>query len=68
MTLLCGGNEPPRQMVLDWFNRELDSFELQEFALNNTPLSTTQGIGIIDAAMCIADLPIEGEGHELREG
>jgi hypothetical protein len=68
MTLLCGGNEPPRQIVLDWFDREKDSFELQEFALCNSPLSTAQGIGIIDAAMCIADQPEEGKGHELRDG
>lgn len=68
MTLLCGGKEPPKQAVVDWFDKSKDSFALQEFAVNNTPLSAVQGIGVIDAAMCIADLPPEGEDHELREG
>jgi len=63
-TLLCGGKAPPRQMVLDWFNRELDSFELQEFALEHTPLKSAQGIAIIDAAVAIADQPQEGHDHD----
>jgi hypothetical protein len=64
LMLLCGGVRPPPQAVMDWFSEE-DSFDLQEFAINNTALPTAQGIAILDAARAVADGPVEGEGHEL---
>lgn len=65
-TLLCGGHEPPRRMVIDWFDERLDSVDLQDFACEFTPLETAQGIAIIDAAICIANQPVEGLNMETE--
>jgi hypothetical protein len=67
IALLCAGNRPPEQMVLDWFDDSKDSFDLQEFCLAHCPLVWTQGIVVIDAATALADEPGEGVGHEPRE-
>lgn len=65
--LLCAGKRPPDQMILDYFNDDLDSFELQEFCVAHCPLAWSQGIVVIDAALALADEPAEGVGHEPRQ-
>lgn len=66
LELLCDGKRPLDQMILDYFNDDLDSFELQEFCVANCPLAWSQGIVVIEAAMGMADEPAEGVGHEPR--
>jgi hypothetical protein len=64
LTLLCGGTEPPREMVHEWERGSGE--ELQDWAANNTKIRWAQGIGTIEAAQVMADTPEEGQGHELR--
>lgn len=66
LALLCAGNRPTDQMIIDYFNNDLDSFELQEFCIEHCPLVWAQGIVVIDAALTLADEPAEGVGHEPR--
>lgn len=66
LQLLCAGKRPPDQMILDYFNDDLDSFDLQEFCVENCPLVWSQGIVVIEAALILADDPAEGVGHEPR--
>lgn len=65
LTLLCGGNEPPREMVHEWETGEGE--DLQDWAANHTKLPWAQGIGTIEAAQVLADNPEEGMGHQLRD-
>lgn len=63
MQLLCGGMRPEDRIVQDWFNGELDSAELQNFASTHGP-SWGQGCVLIDAAYLMANTPEEGEDHK----
>lgn len=71
LALLCGGNRPDEALVIDYFDD--DGFELQDWAINHTSLPWTTGIGVIEAAMALAETPIEGIGegrgpeHQTRE-
>lgn len=62
MELLCSGKRPPDSMIRDWFDRGMDSFELQEWGVANGP-DWAQGIAMIDAATTLAKSPQEGVGH-----
>lgn len=58
---------PPAEVVSSWLNS--DSEALQDWVgMNARPLIRphTMSIAIIEAAMLMADQPVEGEGHELR--
>lgn len=63
---LCGGNRPPDRMMLEYLDKHSDSFELQEFCIEHTLLGWAQGIVVIDAALTLADEPVEGVEHEGR--
>jgi hypothetical protein len=66
LEVLCG-TRPPRDIVRSWLNS--DCVALQDWVgIRGRPvlLSHTQNIAIIEAAMLMADQPVEGEGHELR--
>lgn len=67
IAIMCGGNTPPLQMCLDWMDKDADSVELQEWAINHAALPWAQGIGILDAASVLADHPMEGFGHLPEE-
>ncbi len=65
LEVLCG-TRPPRGIVLSWLNS--DCVALQDWiGIRGRPiLQHTKNIAIIEAAMLLADQPVEGEGHELR--
>jgi hypothetical protein len=65
MQRLCGGQRPTDAMLLDWLDPTLESVDLQEFAIEHGP-EWAQGIAVIDAALGLADDPIEGVAHEMR--
>lgn len=65
LTLLCGGNQPPREMAHEWETGVGE--DLQDWAASHTKLPWAQGIGTIEAAQLMADTPEEGMGHELRD-
>lgn len=64
MALLCAGNRPPDEMMTAWLDVDRDDSRLQEFACANGPV-WAQGLGVIDAAMTLADQPTEGVDHEM---
>lgn len=64
MQLLCRGNRPSDEMMQAWLDN--DNEDLQSFASVHT-LGWAQGLGVIDAALTMADTPTEGDGHEERE-
>jgi hypothetical protein len=67
LELLCAGNRPSDKIVQDWWDDEIDSFDLQEFCIKYCPLTWSMGISVIDAAITLADQPAEGVGHKIRE-
>lgn len=67
LALLCGGRRPSEQLVRDWFNADLDSRHLQDWAVNNMSVAWGTGIGVLDAATAMADNAEEGIDHETRE-
>lgn len=62
LSILCGGRRPELQIVKDWFNTNLDSLELQAWAIENGP-EWAQGIAVIDAARLLAGQPPDGCGY-----
>lgn len=64
MQLLCQGHRPSDDILEAWLFHENE--RLQEFACNNGP-EWAQGIGLIDAAMVLADNPEEGHEHQTLE-
>jgi hypothetical protein len=72
LQLLCAGKRPPDEMLLAWFDRSNEDNRLQIFCSEHGP-SWAQGIGMIDAAIVMADQPTEiltpgGRDHERRPG
>lgn len=67
LALLCGGRRPEEALVRDWFNPELNSFRLQDWAVANMTVAWGTGIGVLDAATAMADNPEEGIDHETRD-
>ena len=65
LTLLCSGHRPPDEMMEGWFDPDTDDLRLQHFCAEYGP-SWAQGIGVIDAAMTLADQPTEGVDHEMH--
>lgn len=65
MQLLCSGQRPPDEMMSAWFDFDASDSRLQNFACEYG-LSWAQGIGMIDAALLLADQPTEGVDHEHR--
>lgn len=65
LALLCGGKQPPRELVVQW--EDGTSEELQSWAVSNIVVRWGTGIGAIEAAQAMADAPEEGVGHEYRE-
>jgi hypothetical protein len=65
---MCGGRYPLIQTVDDWLNHK--SEVLQEWVLSNSSnkLIWAQGIAIIEAAMTLADNPMEGGGGDSHTG
>lgn len=66
LTLLCAGHRPPEPMLVDWLNIKGDGSLLQGFVGEHAP-SWAQAVGVIDAALVMADNPTEGQSHESRE-
>lgn len=62
LSLLCGGEKPPRDFVDDWLANRDES--LQDWVLDNSVLAWAQGIVLIEAAVMIASMPAEGRGHK----
>lgn len=69
LALLCGNHLPRRQLCELWLNDEAEEAhtELQEWAINHSLMTWATGIGVIEAAMTLADTPDEGGDHEDRE-
>lgn len=67
LTALCGGVSPEIRLCEDWFfeDAERSHRELQEWTMNNTTVGWAMGIGVIDAALTLANNPVEGEDHEF---
>ena len=65
LMVLCGGVAPDVSLCENWYveNDDESHIALQEWAMNNTVVGWAQGIGVIEAAMTLADNPIEGAGH-----
>jgi hypothetical protein len=64
LALLCGGAVPPMPLVEAYFTSDDD--RLQHWASDRCTLGWHQGVGVLDAAVTLADSPAEGEGHEDR--
>ena len=67
LTILCGGYVPDIELVDAWFDEEDDDshIKLQEWAVNNSAAGWAMGIGVIDAALTLADNPDEGVDHKF---
>ena len=66
LALLCGGNNPPEDMVEKW---SISGDErLQSFVGEHSAIESAQAIALIDAAAFIASNPVEGEGHTVERG
>lgn len=67
LTVLAGGVCPDRALVEAWFDEDDDQshIRLQEWAMNNSAAGWAMGIGIIDAALVLADNPDEGVDHKF---
>ena len=64
---VLAGARPPREIVHSWLNSDCE--KLQDWVgMRGRPMLArhTMNIAIIEAAMLLADQPIEGEGHEVR--
>ena len=59
--LLCR-KVPPQALCEAWLNHE--SEDLQEWVVNHLRKHWASGIGTIEAAQCMANVPAEGENHE----
>lgn len=66
LSILCAGKRPDIQIVKDWFDTKLESFELQAWTIENGP-DWAQGVAVINAARLIVSQPPEGEGYETPE-
>lgn len=62
MQALCGGVRPGDDVLRAWLDPDVESFALQEFAIEHGP-AWAQGIVVIDAARVLADSPTEGIEH-----
>lgn len=62
LSILCAGKRPDIQIVKDWFDTKLDSFELQAWTIENGP-DWAQGLAVIDAASVLTSQPPEDEGY-----
>jgi len=67
LTILCGGYVPEIELVDAWFDEEDDQshIKLQEWAVNHSAAGWAMGIGVIDAALTLADNPDEGVDHKF---
>jgi hypothetical protein len=65
MALLCSGVRPSDELLSGWLDAEAEDNRLQTFAVDHGP-SWGQGIGLIDAALTLAEQPTEGVEHEHR--
>lgn len=66
LEVLCQGNRPSDVMMRRWLDKELDDFTLQYFCSDHA-VDWMQGIQVIDAALKLADNPVEGVEHEYRD-
>lgn len=65
LTLLCAGHKPDLALCEQWFDKHNDAAhsELQDWASCHGGVDWAMGIGIIEAALTLAENPREGEGH-----
>lgn len=66
LAVLCNGKTPPAGYVEAWL---LDEHELlQDWAVSNASVCWAQGLGVIDAAVALAESPEEGIGGVGQTG
>ena len=65
LEVLCG-TRPPRNIVRSWLNSDCEALQDWVGMRGRPILSHTMNIAIIEAAMILADQPVEGEDHETR--
>lgn len=65
LEILCG-TRPPHDIVYRWLNTDCEKLQDWVGMRAHPLLQHTMNIAIIEAAMLLADQPIEGEGHEMR--
>lgn len=64
---VLAGARPPREIVHSWLNSDCEKLQDCVGMRGRSMLARhTMNIAIIEAAMLLADQPIEGEGHEVR--
>lgn len=63
LAMLCRA-EPPRQLCVEWTLNKND--DLQQWVCANVGVYWATGIGTIEAAEHMADMPEEGVSHKLR--
>lgn len=66
LALLCGNHLPDARLCELWFTESSEEAhsQLQEWAINHTVMPWATGIGTIEAALALADTPVEHANHE----
>ena len=67
LALLCGNHLPDERLCRQWLDGkdEKKYIELQDWAVSHSTLNWAMGIGVIEAAMTLADNPNEGGNHPM---
>lgn len=68
LALLCDNTIPPKRLCRAWLSQDEDesSEQLQAWAANHSKLNWAMGIGIIEAALTLAENPVEGVDHQTK--